>query len=157
MARPLVDDELWQRIQQVLPPPKPRRPRYPGRKPIDDRRALTGILFVFKMGIPWEELPHEMGSGSGMTCWRRLQQWLRTGAWEQMQPILQAALAEADKIDWSRAAREAANRPAPVGEPSGILTNGIVPTPSHQSEAVVPSGNGPASELPGEVQTQSHP
>src|SRR5215831_8258371 len=47
--------------------------RYPGRKPVDDRKALTGILFVLKTGIPWEDLPVEMGCGCGMTCWRRLQ------------------------------------------------------------------------------------
>jgi transposase len=71
MAKPLVDDELWELIQPLLPP-KPRRWRYPGRKPLSDRQALTGILFVLKSGIPWEMLPKEMECGSGMTCWRRL-------------------------------------------------------------------------------------
>ncbi len=68
MAKPLVPDELWDIIQPLLPPPKPRRFRYPGRKPISDRQALTGILFVLKTGIPWEDLPVEMGCGCGMTC-----------------------------------------------------------------------------------------
>ena len=35
---------------------------------MDNRAALTGILFVLKTGIPWEMLPKEMGCGSGMTC-----------------------------------------------------------------------------------------
>jgi transposase len=34
--------------------------------------VLTGILFVLETGIAWEDLPAEMGCGSGMTCWRRL-------------------------------------------------------------------------------------
>jgi len=34
-----------------------------------DRKALTGILFVLKTGIQWEDLPQEMGCGCGMTCW----------------------------------------------------------------------------------------
>ncbi|HEX4116343.1 MAG TPA: transposase, partial [Solirubrobacteraceae bacterium] len=46
-----------------------------GRKRVPDRKALTGILFVLKTGIPWEDLPQEMGCGSGMTCWRRLRDW----------------------------------------------------------------------------------
>src|SRR5262245_43453146 len=46
MAKPLVSDELWEILQPLLPPPKPRRFRYPGRKPVEDRKALTGILFV---------------------------------------------------------------------------------------------------------------
>src|SRR5437764_398880 len=54
MARPLVSDELWEALQPLLPPPKPRRFRYPGRKPVGHRQALTGILFVLKTGTPWE-------------------------------------------------------------------------------------------------------
>src|ERR1700738_3852171 len=98
MAKPLVDDALWQRIQPLVPPPKPRRARYPGRKPIDDRKALTGILFVLKMGIPWGDLPPEMGCGSGMTCWRRLQQWIRVGAWDSIRGMLAAELPEGDRV-----------------------------------------------------------
>ena len=60
MAKPLVNDELWALVQPLLPPPPPRRFRYPGRKSIDDRKALTGIIFVLKSGIPGEMLPQEM-------------------------------------------------------------------------------------------------
>ncbi len=79
MAKPLVDDELWKLIQPLLPVPMPRRWRYPGRKRLQNRRALTGILFVLKSGILWEMLPQEMGCGSGMTCWRRLRDWQEVG------------------------------------------------------------------------------
>ena len=72
MARPVVNDDLWALMEPLLPPRKPRRHQYPGRKPIERRKALTGILFLLKNGIPWEMLPQEMGCGSGMTCWRRL-------------------------------------------------------------------------------------
>jgi transposase len=40
-----VPDAFWQRIEPLLPR-KPRRFRYPGRKPLDDRRVLQGILLV---------------------------------------------------------------------------------------------------------------
>ncbi len=80
MAKPLLPEASWDRIGPLLPPPKARRGRYPGRKPIDDRRALIGILFVLKTGIPWEDLPREMGCGSGMTCWRRLRDWQRAAS-----------------------------------------------------------------------------
>src|SRR3954469_12422909 len=103
MARPLLPDELWERIEPLLPPPRPRRSRFPGRKPIDHRKALTGILFVLKTGIPWEDLPQEMGCGSGMTCWRRLRDWQAAGVWPRLHELLLAELNGADKIDWSRA------------------------------------------------------
>jgi len=68
MAKLILDDELWALIEPLLPPPKARRTRYPGRKPLDDRAVLTGILFVLQSGIPWEILPKEMGCDSGMSC-----------------------------------------------------------------------------------------
>ena len=42
----LVPEDLWEDIRGIPPPPKPRGKRNPGRKPMDERRALTGILFV---------------------------------------------------------------------------------------------------------------
>src|SRR5262245_55335950 len=104
MAKPLLPDALWAILQPLLPPPKPRRFRYPGRKPITDRQALTGILFALKTGIPWEDLPCEMGCGSGMTCWRRLQAWQAQGVWFRLHQVLLEKLDDAGKIDWARAA-----------------------------------------------------
>jgi transposase InsO family protein len=49
------------------------------RPPLDDRKALEGIVFVLRSGIPWAMLPQRMGCGSGMTCWRRLRDWQAAG------------------------------------------------------------------------------
>jgi transposase len=104
MAKPLVSDELWELLQPLLPPPKPRRFRYPGRKPVGDRQALTGILFVLKTGIPWEDLPSELGGGCAMTCWRRLQRWQEQGVWFRLYQLLLTNLDEDGKIEGARAA-----------------------------------------------------
>ena len=108
MAKPLVSDELWEIVQPLLPAPKPRRFRNPGRKRLDDRKALTGILFVLKSGIPWEMLPQEMGCGSGMTCWRRLRDWQQAGVWQQLHETLLSRLHGAECLDWSRACVDSA-------------------------------------------------
>lgn len=102
MAKPLLPDELWEIIEPLLPKhtPSPKG----GRPPIDDRQALTGILFVLKTGIAWEDLPQEMGCGSGMTCWRRLRAWQRAGVWDQLKQILLNRLREADQLDFSSVA-----------------------------------------------------
>ena len=112
MARPLVSDELWLMIEPLIPE-VPRRYRFPGRKRIDDRRVLTGILFVLRTGIPWEYLPQEMGCGSGVTCWRRLREWQRAGVWQRLHELLLAKLHEAELIDWSRAAIDSTRLPPP--------------------------------------------
>jgi transposase len=109
MAKPLLPEALWGRICPLLPPPpKPKRPDRPGRKRLDDRRCLIGILFVLKTGIDWEDLPVEMGCGSGMTCWRRLEYWTRCGVWRRLHELLLAELDYAGRIDWSRAAVDSA-------------------------------------------------
>jgi transposase len=77
MAKPLLPDELWELIRPLIPP-HPPQPKG-GRPWLDDRKALTGIIFVLKTGIPWEDLPHEMGCGCGMTCWNRLRDWQAAG------------------------------------------------------------------------------
>ena len=62
-----IDGELWARIEPLLPLVS-RNPRRPGRKRLDSRKVLCGILFVLYIGIRWEFLPQELGFGSGMTC-----------------------------------------------------------------------------------------
>ena len=113
MAKELVTDELWETIEPLLPPepPKPQG----GRPRIDNRAALTGIVFVLKSGIPWEMLPQEMGCGSGMTCWRRLKEWQEAGVWERLHGVLLDRLGEADQIDWERASLDSASIPAKRG------------------------------------------
>jgi transposase len=107
MAEPLVTDELWEVIKPLLP--KRRRRSNRGRPPLDDRDALTGILFVLKTGIPWEYLPQEMGCGSGMSCWRRLRDWHKAGVWEHLHRLLLDKLRKSDDIDWSRALVDSAS------------------------------------------------
>ena len=109
---------MWAEITPLLPPHR-QRPKG-GRPPISDRAVLTGILFVFNSGLPWEMLPKEMGCGCGMTCWRRLRDWQRAGIWGQLYDVLLDRLGWANAIDWSRcavdsaavAAKRGAKRPA---------------------------------------------
>ena len=60
MMGDLVPDSLWERVQPLLPPRPPRRHKHPGRRPVDDRAALAGIVFVLKTGIGWNQLPRDL-------------------------------------------------------------------------------------------------
>lgn len=113
MARPLPPDDLWGEIASLLPPPR-ARPKG-GRRPIENRSALTGILFVLRSGLPWEMLPAEMGCGSGMSCWRRLRDWQAAGVWSRLHHVLLERLHAAGEIDWSRACLDSASVPAQKG------------------------------------------
>ncbi|WP_433192180.1 IS5 family transposase [Nocardia sp. CA-107356] len=137
MAAPwIVDDEFWAVIEPLLPV-KPAGT--PGPAQMDSRRVLQGILFVLITGIGWEDLPQELGFGSGMTCWRRLRDWQAAGAFEQIHQAVLARAYAARMIDFDRVIvdgshvrakkRGAATGPSPVdraktGSKHHILTCG---------------------------------
>ena len=135
MAKPLVTDELWQIVEPLLPKEKPKPNG--GRPRISDRKALTGILFILKTGMPWEMLPQEMGCGSGMTCWRRLRDWMEAGIWDELHAVMLDKLAEAGKIDWSRASVDSASVPAPLTKKGATKQPGHLRLTARSREASV--------------------
>ena len=110
MRKQLVEDALWAVVAPLLPKPRPKKKV--GRPRVADRACLTGIVFVLKTGIQWEDLPQEMGCGCGMTCWRRLRDWQAAGVWWDLHRVLLDRLGEADRIDWSRASLDSSTVPA---------------------------------------------
>jgi transposase len=109
----IVSDELWELVEPLLPV-RERRFRYPGRKRLPERLALQGILFVLQTGISWTHLPSELGFGSGVTCWRRLDAWQKAGVWERLHELL-ARLRAAGEIEWSRAVADSRHVQAKKG------------------------------------------
>ncbi len=130
MLEALVPDGLWERVAPLLPPPKPRRYRHPGRRPIDDRAALAGIVLMLKTGIHWNQLPTSLVGCSGVTCWRRLRDWTEVSVWPALHELLLAqlrALGELNldrcAVDGSRVERSKGDRRRPVAgrsRPSGL-------------------------------------
>jgi transposase len=116
MGRELVPDALWERVAPLLPVPKKKKK--PGRPRADDRAALEAIVFVLRTGIPWEMLPTKQFGLSGMTAWRRLEQWTRTGVFEQLQRVLLDELGQKGLVDFSRASIDSSTVRASKGGPS---------------------------------------
>jgi transposase len=113
MAKPILDEALWT-VLELLLPPDPPRPRG-GRPRLPHRQVLTGILFVLRSGIPWELLPKELGCGSGMTCWRRLQEWQAKGVWQRIHHALLNGLGQLGALDWRRASLDSGSVAAKRG------------------------------------------
>jgi transposase len=111
----IVSDELWELIEPLLP--KRHRSRPGGRRRHADRQTLSGILFVLHTGIAWRHLPGELGFGSGVTCWRRLDEWQRAGVWERLHGLLLDRLRAAGQIEWARAVVDASHVQAKRGAP----------------------------------------
>ncbi|MEU3862964.1 IS5 family transposase, partial [Streptomyces sp. NPDC028722] len=104
MSDDLVPDDLWDRVAPLLPPRPPRRRRYPGRLPADDRAALRGIVYVLRTGVTWADVPTETTGCSVVTCWRRLRDWTEAGVWPRLHEILLADLRRAGLLDMDDAA-----------------------------------------------------
>ena len=112
----IVSDGFWVCVADELPRVE-RRFRYPGRKRLDDRAALQGILFVLYTGIAWRHLPLELGFGSGSTCYRRMVEWQQAGVWERVHALLLAELHAAGELEWSRAVADSSHVQAKKGAP----------------------------------------
>lgn len=113
MAFTLVPDRLWKEIQPILPPeaPKPKG----GRPRVPNRACLTGIVYVLRTGMPWRFVPQELGCGSGVTCWRRLQEWTQAGSWPRIHEKLLDALGRRGRIDASLTVMDSASVRALLG------------------------------------------
>lgn len=60
MSRFVIDDAMWEKLEQMLPSPK-------GRHGKDDRLFLEAVCWVIRTGAPWRDLPPEYGKVS--ICW----------------------------------------------------------------------------------------
>src|SRR6476469_2662179 len=75
-----IPDQLWNEISLILPSEKPNNAI--GRPTIPFRKVLNGILYILRTGCQWKMLPKEYGSGS--TCHRRFQQWVKLNIFKKM-------------------------------------------------------------------------
>jgi len=121
----VVSDALWDQIEPLLPPLPPPSPKG-GRPRVEHRAALTGIVFVLKTGIPWQDLPTEMGCGSGSTCWRRFAEWTRLSVWSKLHTLLLTTLGKAGAINLERAVIDSASVRAVFGGRTPVPIRRIV-------------------------------
>ena len=114
-----VDDELWSKIEPLLPPPKPARG--PGGRPrVPDRKVLDGIIYVLRSGCPWKHVPKEYGSGS--TCHLRFSTWVKAGVFAKLWGVLLEHYDDLKGIRWDWQSLDAALGKAPGIEKKGHAT-----------------------------------
>jgi transposase len=102
LADRLLPNQLWQRLQPLLPPP-PSRARGGVPRSVPDRACMAAIIFMARTSTPWALLPvSEFGCGSVTTCWPRLDEWAHAGVFDQLQAVLLDELDAAGRIDLER-------------------------------------------------------
>jgi transposase len=124
----VISERVWERLDPLLPSSVGR-----SGKPLRDRRqVLEGIVFRYRTGCAWRDLPPEFGPWQ--TVWKRHHRYSADGTWDVvLAELLAELLAEADaagELDWVvsidssviRAHQHAATArrsPAPAGTHTG--------------------------------------
>lgn len=112
-----IPDELWERIEPLLPPRKPH-PLGCHRPRVDDRAAMDAIFFRLRTGCQWNALS-ATGICSSSSAHRRFQEWSEAGVFLR---LWQEGLAEYDAlkgIDWEWLSMDGAMTKAPLGGEKG--------------------------------------
>lgn len=90
----VLSDEMWARIEPVLPPVKGAMGR-----PMRDHRALVeGAIYRYRTGTPWRDLPGDFGPWQ--TVWKRHHRFSTDGTWDKVLLALQTEADANDEIDW---------------------------------------------------------
>jgi transposase len=79
--------ELTDHEWSILSPLLPNKPR--GVPRVDDRRVMNGILWRFRTGSPWAEVPERYGPPT--TCYNRFVRWRKAGVWDRLLEAVSSA------------------------------------------------------------------
>jgi transposase len=136
---PLSTEKQWRKIEPLLPELKPS-PKG-GRRFVESRRVLEGILWVLRTGARWRDLPPQYPSPSTCwrdlppqypspstcwrdlppqypspsTCWRRLRDWEEQDVWLGIWRTFIEELDEAGHLEWEETFADGSFAPAKKG------------------------------------------
>ena len=116
-----IPDDLWERIEPVilkLDPPKAK-----GRKRVDQRRMLEGIIFRMRSSCQWNRLPKDLGDDS--TIHRTFQRWVERGVLEGVWAVLIEECRELDGVNWEWQSADCSMGKARFG---GVISDAIPQT-----------------------------
>jgi len=91
-----VSDELWNIIQSILDEWDP--PSWTGRRRIDQRAALNGIIYQMRSGCQWNHLPVQFGDDASVH--RTFQRWVKKGVLERIWAKLVEDCEELGGVNW---------------------------------------------------------
>src|SRR6516164_6363320 len=78
MNRYAFRDDQWERIKDLLP----GKPGDVGVTAHDNRRFVEAVLYRYRTGIPWRDLPERFGDWKNTH--RRFSRWAKKGVWQRL-------------------------------------------------------------------------
>ena len=123
----VLSDAQWARIAPLMPSSQGRKSR-PFR---DHRQVLEGIVYRFRTGVAWRDLPERFGPWK--TVWKRHRRFSTDGTWDRIHAALVAQADAADDVGWAVSVDSTVNRAhqhattlARTAAPPGRRTGGEV-------------------------------
>ncbi|WDO10797.1 IS5 family transposase (plasmid) [Streptomyces murinus] len=92
MRRHELSDAEWEFVRPLLPE------SLRGRKRLDDRRVLNGIVWKFRTGTAWRDVPERYGPWA--TLHTRFRRWAADGTFDRMLRAAQAGADAAGDVEW---------------------------------------------------------
>lgn len=100
----VLSDEMWARIEPLMPVASAK-----GGRPFHDHRLVVeAIIWRYRTGSPWRDLPGSFGAWK--TVWRRHAQYSKDGTWDAILATVLTEAGDADLIDWSVSVDSTVNR-----------------------------------------------
>jgi transposase len=82
MRRHELSDEQFKKIKHILP----GRKEHVGVTAKDNRNFINGVLWIFKTGAPWRDLPERYGHWKNVH--RRFSRWAKSGVFDSIFRVL---------------------------------------------------------------------
>ncbi len=120
--RAVLTDDQWERIAELLPSSE----GCVGRPFRNHRQVVEGIVYRYRTGVAWRDLPAEFGPWQ--TVWKRHRRFSMDGTWDKLLIRLLTEADAAGEIDWSVSVDSTINR-------------------AHQHSATLPRHTGGTGEL----------
>lgn len=100
----VLTDPQWASIEPLLPSSKGK----PSRPFRDHRQVLEGIVFRYRTGCPWRDVPERFGPWQ--TLWKRHARFSKDGTWDRILELLLVQADAAGQIDWQLSADSTVSR-----------------------------------------------
>ena len=108
-----LNDRQWEKIDPLLPV------YIRGKRRVDDRRVISGIIQVIISGCRWSDAPLEYGPRK--TLYNQFVRWAVRGIWERVfMELARAGGPPAEALLDSTRISRSTGRPAPGGEKGGF-------------------------------------
>ena len=90
----LLSDVQWEQAQPLLPSSDGQR----GRPFRVHRQVIEGIIYRYRAGLPWRDVPESFGPWQ--TVWKRHRRFSADGTWDRIHTHLLARADAAGELDW---------------------------------------------------------